>query len=128
MIGVAQLTPCSCLQACVASILDGLLPPAAALPDVDHDCGARWLHDFNGRLVALGFVLEIFNPLAFAGLWIAEVPSLSGAAPGNHVVVMCGRELVWDPARGDRYATVDPGDVISTFLLVPLDMGEWQIR
>lgn len=121
MLPVEQPTWDSCLQACLASVLEW---PLEAVPAVDHDC-ELWFDRYNADLQPAGLRLEIFVPMRFPGYWIAEVPSLVNAAPGTHVVVMHAGSLVWDPSTRKKYERVDPGAVLSTILMVPLDMAAW---
>lgn len=123
MIEVTQPTSDSCLKACIASVLE---VDVALLPDVDHSLpGPGWLDRYNELLMPWGLRVETFLPFRFDGVWIAEVLSKREDAPGNHVVVMRGLELAWDPALGDKYERVDPADVLMTMLLVPVDLAAW---
>jgi hypothetical protein len=98
-----------CLRACVASVFE--LP----IEDVPHFVAEDdWYNHFRRWIESRGFVLgnafhtlDEDDPTKLNGHpsegihWIASVysPRLvhEDGKPGQHVVVMCGGEMVWDP-------------------------------
>lgn len=118
----------SCLQACVASILE---VPAELLPRFTS--GDQWLEVWNnGARRAAGVELVHFAPTYLpVGEWIAVVPPKVDTPEGHgHAVVMRKRQLVWDPSDGwARYEEVHPHEVLGVLQIVISDAARlWRAR
>ena len=108
MIPVAQRTRFDCLTACLASIFECRYEDVPVFCDQETgESAPLWHVALDGWLADRGFAFlqrvreegmdddPMFCPWAYPGYWIVGVKS--PRVDGEHAVVMCGRELVWDP-------------------------------
>jgi hypothetical protein len=122
MRGVRQWTGDTCLAACVATAL-AVRPDS--VPVVDHALDRMtWLNAYNRKLRRSHgvWLLNLDASEWWPGYWIAVVPSRRPDAPGPHAILMRGRRVAWDPARGDwegaRYEKVDRDEILCALLFV----------
>ena len=116
-----------CLKCCLASLLEldyEDVPHFAAMGDRWWTEWTNWLADRGWLLASAHWSTDPLDKTKLTGwtegYWLAGVKSLRQRKDGthiNHMVVMCGGELVWDPhpARADGHLGFNDGYVLRPY-------------